>query len=107
VVEISRDQDVLLVYSRLIDAAVHGRTVFYEEVAQILGKTQPGHHMGREVGQVLGEISEDEDKEGRPMLRAVAISAKGYSGEGFFELAKRLRGYSGSFSRGGEGFLGV
>lgn len=46
--------------------------------------------MGREVGQVLGEISEDEVNEGRPMLSAIAVSKDGTSSEGFFGLAESL-----------------
>ena len=94
----------LLVYARLIDAAAKRGLLYYEEVARILGINEPGHHMAREVGQVLGEISEDEDKAGRPMLSAVAIATKGYPGEGFFQLAKRLRGYSGTSSQEEKSF---
>ncbi len=46
--------------------------------------------MAREVGQILGEISEDEHRQGRPMLSAVAVSTSGQPGEGFYELARAL-----------------
>ena len=46
--------------------------------------------MGREIGQILGEISEDEFECGRPMLSAVAINTAGSPGPGFFGLAKDL-----------------
>jgi hypothetical protein len=80
----------LRVYSRLISAAEKREFVYYEEVAAILGIREPGHHMAREVGQVLGEISEDEVRLQRPMLSSVAVASRGEPGEGFFKLAKRL-----------------
>jgi len=46
--------------------------------------------MARQVGQVLGEVSEDEHQAGRPMLSAVAVNAAGYPGDGFYVLARRL-----------------
>ncbi len=79
-----------LVFCTLIDAAQKRREVTYKEVATILGIHTPGNHMGREVGQVLGEISEDEHMAGRPMLSAVVERVDGVPGEGFFALARRL-----------------
>lgn len=46
--------------------------------------------MGREVGYILGEISEDEHVAGRPMLSALALSKAGKAGPGFFGLARAL-----------------
>lgn len=46
--------------------------------------------MGREVGQILGEISEDEMEQGRPLLSAVAVGVSGQPGAGFFALARQL-----------------
>ncbi len=89
-------QEFLLVYMKLISTAQHRGIVYYTEIARILGIEQLGQHMGREVGQVLGEISEDEHRLGRPMLSAVAVSSKGSPSEGFFNLAERLGKYSGS-----------
>ena len=97
-------KEFLLVYMKLITAAQHRGIVYYTEVARILGIDQPGHHMSREVGQVLGEISEDEHTNGRPMLSAVAVSSKGMPSEGFFNLASRLGKYSGSTTNDEEIF---
>ena len=55
-----------------------------------MGLPLSGNYMGKEVGQILGEISEDEVRAGRPMLSVVAVSAKGKAGPGFFELARGL-----------------
>ena len=83
-------KEFLLIYSKLITAASFRGVVSYTNVARILGIDSPGHHMAREVGQVLGEISEDEHRVGRPMLSAVAVSTSGYPGKGFFKLARDL-----------------
>ena len=80
----------LKVYAKLIEAAQGGGVVTYKQVARILGITEAGHHMAREVGQVLGEISEDEHGHGRPMLSALAVSEAGMPGPGFWTLARRL-----------------
>jgi len=36
-----------------------------------------GNYMGSQLGQVLGEISEAELNQGRPMLSALAVGARG------------------------------
>lgn len=79
-----------LVYRELITAATYRGTVTYQEIAKIMGLPLSGSHMGREVGQILGEISEDEVNDGRPMLSAIAVSKEGTSSEGFFGLAGSL-----------------
>ncbi len=86
----------LLVYMKLISTAQHRDVVYYAQIAKILGIEQPGHHMARELGQILGKISEDEHQSGRPMLSAVAVATSGSPGEGFFTLAARLGKYSGA-----------
>ncbi len=48
-----------------------------------------GNKMGKEVGWILGEISDDEVANGRPMLSAIAVNVKGQPGEGFFALARQ------------------
>jgi hypothetical protein len=80
----------MLVYAALINAAHTRTTVSYKEVATLLGIHQAGHHMAREVGIVLGEISDEEHQQGRPMLSAIAISTEGRPSDGFFGLAADL-----------------
>lgn len=94
-----RTKEFLLVYTRLITAAQRRGTISYLDVASVLGIEQPGHHMARQVGQVLGEISEDEHASGRPMLSAVAVATTGFPGDGFFNLASEFGKYSGSSTR--------
>lgn len=79
-----------LVFTELITAAKYRGTFTYKEIAKILGITQPGSHMANQVGQILGEISEDELVQGRPMLSAIAVGVEGKPGSGFFGLAKDL-----------------
>ena len=61
--------------------------------------------MARQVGQVLGEVSEDENQAGRPMLSAIAVNEAGTPGEGFFKLARRLGRLAESGSVGDSDFL--
>ena len=83
------------VYSLLIQAAHFSGTVQYMHVAKILHITQPGNHMSREVGQVLGEISRNEVEYGRPMLSAIVIGTNGVPGEGFQNFASELGRWNG------------
>lgn len=92
-------KEFLRVYMKLIAAAQQRGTISYLDVAEVLGIEQPGHHMARQVGQVLGEISEDEHDSGRPMLSAVAVATTGYPGDGFFNLASGFGKYAGSTTR--------
>ncbi len=81
-------QAYLLVYGELIAAAHYRGTVTYQEIAQLMGLPLTGSHMGHETGQILGEISDDEHRQGRPMLSAVAVGVSGEPGVGFFVWAK-------------------
>lgn len=78
------------VYSELIAAARYRGTVTYQELAQLMGLPLSGSYMGSEIGHILGEISEDEQQHGRPMLSAVATGVSGEPGEGFYAFAKDL-----------------
>jgi len=83
-------REYLLVYSELIDAARYRGTLTYKTIASIMGLPPSGNHMAAETGWLLGEISEDEVNQGRPMLSALAIGVKGSPGGGFFSLASEL-----------------
>ncbi len=76
-----------LVYGELITAARYRGTVTYQELAALMRLPLQGSYMGAEVGHVIGEISEDETLQGRPMLSALVVSAtNGSPGPGFFGL---------------------
>jgi len=44
----------------------------------------------KEIGAILGEISEFEHNNGRPLLSAVVLSKSGEEGDGFFKLCEEL-----------------
>lgn len=75
------------VYHELIMAARYRGVVTYQELAKLMGLPLKGSHMGKEIGYILGEISEDEASYGRPMLSVLAVSVSGEPGEGFYKLA--------------------
>lgn len=79
-----------IVYKELITAAKYRGTLTYQEIARIIGIRTYGGHMALETGQILGEISEDEVTNGRPMLSAIAVGVKGFPSPGFFKLAREL-----------------
>ena len=83
-------KEFLLVYCALIQAARMRKLVYYKQVWRCLDIPAAGNHYAREVGQVLGEVSEDEHEAGRPMLSAIAVNEAGFPGQGFFTLARRL-----------------
>ncbi len=80
-----------MVYSELITAAKYRGYVTYQELAKLLGWPLQGQFwLGGQLGRLLGEISEDEHRCGRPLLSAVAISVSGMPGPGFFDWARHL-----------------
>ena len=80
-----------LIFSELITAAKYRGTITYQEIAKIIGLPLQGNYLGSEVGALLGEISEDEVENGRPMLSAIAVDTKGKPGKGFYPWAKKLK----------------
>ena len=82
------------VLAELVRAAQYLGLTTYQDIAVIMGLPTTGSHMGKEVGYILGEISEDEVNAGRPMLSAVAVGVSGKAGPGFFALARSLKKFS-------------
>ena len=78
------------VLAELVRAAQYRGTTTYQDIAILMSLPQSGSHMGKEVGLILGEISEDEVRAGRPMLSSVAVGVNGKVGSGFFGLAREL-----------------
>ncbi|MEW5930928.1 MAG: hypothetical protein AB1941_25985 [Gemmatimonadota bacterium] len=78
------------VLAELVRAAQYRGLTTYQDIAVIMGLPTKGAYMGAETGQILGEISEDEVRAGRPMLSALAVSVNGKPGPGFYTLAKQL-----------------
>ena len=84
------------VLAELVHAAEYRGTTTYQDIAVIMGLPLQGSHMGKEIGHVLGEISEDEMNAGRPMLSAAAVGVSGKPGPGFYALAKEFGRFNGS-----------
>jgi hypothetical protein len=81
-------REYFLAYCEMIGAA-RGRTMIdYQRIVQLTGLPKSGSHMASEIGQLLGEIAEDEHNRGRPILTAVAVGVSGRPGSGFFRLAR-------------------
>ena len=78
------------VLAELVRAAQYRGLTTYQDIALLMGLPQSGNYMGKEVGLILGEISEDEVRAGRPMLSWVAVGVNGKAGSGFFGLAREL-----------------
>ncbi|HYF61373.1 MAG TPA: hypothetical protein VD886_01080 [Herpetosiphonaceae bacterium] len=78
------------VYAELTLAARYRGSLTYQEVAAMAGLPITGSHMGREVGLLLGEISEDEHLAGRPLISALVTNVEGKVTGGFFSLARQL-----------------
>lgn len=92
---VSKDHQLAL--SELITAARYRGMVTYQEIAKLLGLPLEGNYMGAAIGSLLGEISVDEVRQGRPMLSAIVVTTLGHPGPGFFNLARdlgRLKGTS-------------
>ncbi len=79
-----------IVKNELITAARYRGTVIYKEIAHLMGLPLSGNYMGLEIGRILGEISEDEFLQDRPLLSAVAVGASEEPGDGFYVLAREL-----------------
>ena len=79
------------VYSALIYAAKDQKKLNYAAVAKIMGIPETGNYMGAETGHMLGEISENEHNNRRPLLSAVVVKNNtGIPGKGLFTLACQL-----------------
>ena len=87
--------EYFLVFNELANAARYRGTVTYQELCHLIGLPVQGSYMGMELGKILGAISEDQVKLGRPMLSAVAVGVSGEPGAGFFGLAKDLNRFTG------------
>jgi len=78
------------VLAELVKAAQYRGLTTYQDVAVIMGLPLKGSNMGRQIGEILGEIVEDEVSAGRPMLSAVIVGVSGRPGAGFFNFAKEI-----------------
>ncbi|HUJ39263.1 MAG TPA: hypothetical protein VLW54_01855, partial [Candidatus Acidoferrales bacterium] len=78
----------------------------YEGIARLTGLPQQGAAMAGQVGQLLGEISEDEVNYKRPMLSALVVEKNtGQTGKGFFKIAIKLNRLTKSSKSARRAFL--
>ena len=63
--------------------------------------------MGKELGEILGEISGDEITYNRPMLSALAVGVSGEPGDGFYSWAKGLGRLHDNSEEGHKQFWGA
>jgi hypothetical protein len=88
---LERSKTYLRAYCLLIRAAESRSTVYYRDIADLMGLSHVGNYMGLMTGKLLGEIVEREHSFGRPMLSAVAVSSTTeLPGSGFYGLAELL-----------------
>jgi hypothetical protein len=85
-----QSKEYYIAYSILINAAQHQGFTTYQEIAQAISLPTAGSYMGSQVGDLLGTISDNEKKQDRPMLSAIAIGTSGKPGPGFIPWAKKL-----------------
>lgn len=83
-----------VVRSHLIEIARKGTAITYQVLSDQckLGLVMQFSQYDRtQIGQILGEISAFEHRQGRPLISALVIS-KGdkYQGDGFFKLCEEL-----------------
>ena len=83
-------KEFYIAYGIMINAAQHQGFSTYQEIAQAIGLPTAGSYMGTQVGGVVGAVSENERKLGRPMLSAVVVGTSGKPGSGFLAWAKQL-----------------
>ena len=81
-------KEYFITYSILINAAQHAGVATYQEIAQACGLPTAGAFMGSIIGQILGQISQNELAHNRPFLSGIAVGVNGKPGDGFYNWAK-------------------
>lgn len=83
------DRGGLLLHLR--DVARQRGTTTYGVIADRIGLDMSSPYDRKRIGAILGELSEAEHCEGRPLISALVVSSDTMiPGSGFFELARRL-----------------
>jgi hypothetical protein len=78
------------VYKHLCTAANNKELLSYSPIWKLMG-LKPGNNAAKEAGHMLGEISEDTHRSGKPLLSAIVINKqKKEPGLGFYILAEQL-----------------
>lgn len=85
-------KEFALVYCHLIIAAINQKTVFYNDISNIMfGRPIGGPGMAHSVGSMLDEINNNESYYERPILSSTVVSeVTDIPGDGYFICAKEL-----------------
>jgi hypothetical protein len=76
-------------YDDLVNRAKRGKIALYREVQHHAGLDMDIPADREEIGRLLGEISEYEHQQGRPLLSAIVIAkGEGRPGRGFFNFIR-------------------
>ena len=76
------------IYEELKKAAKSGKDIItYKDLSDIVGLGPINQNITQILGEILTDISSNENEKGHPLLSVVAISyTNGIPGQGFFEL---------------------
>jgi hypothetical protein len=83
-------KDYITVYRALLMAARKRGTIFYFDVAAMMGLPPLAEESHLEADQMLAEIAQNEHLQHRPLLSALAIDTRNSPGPSFFDIARRL-----------------
>jgi len=75
-------KEYFITYSIMINAAKHFGLCTYQEIAQAIGISTAGSYMNNVVSGLIGLVSENEVKNGRPMLSCIVVGVSGKPGKG-------------------------
>ncbi len=84
------------VYPTLKEVARARGTIYYGEIAPLVGVDLNTGRGRREIGRVLAEVCESEARQGHPLLGSVVVRKDtNVPGKGYFDGARRLGRLSG------------
>jgi hypothetical protein len=85
-------KEYFLAYAALVLAAHSRSFLTYTGIARLTGLPEKGGRLQQTVGQLLGEIGEDEHKWERPILSALVVDKRtGTPSFGFYTLTDSLK----------------
>jgi hypothetical protein len=87
------------IQKHLIERARKGNTIYYESLNQLIGSPYNLHNSceRHQLGVELGDVSQFELSQGRPLLSAICITQlEKTPGVGFFEMAAELEDSNGN-----------
>ena len=85
--------EIGVVYQELLRLAKGESITNYTDVGRLIGLNMDSPADRNRISEILDEISSTEDYRGNPLLSAVVVlREQNIPGEGFFKLAKGLKG---------------